>query len=124
MPSWSDWIVRRDMEDDGDERRLLAKPIYSPETLAEALDHLVCDETIRRHCRSGKLRARRMGGRNLVILRDDAIAWLNSLPSATEPTAYHGPKKSAPRRRARTVGELVEEDHRRRQRRQAKKITD
>jgi hypothetical protein len=113
------------MEDDGSEHQLLAKSVYSPETLAEALDYLVCDETIRRHCRSGKLKAKRMGGRNLVILRDDAIAWLNDLPSATEPTAYHGPKwkQRVPKRSKMSAAELAEDQGRgvRRRRKKSKR---
>jgi len=68
-------------KDDAERRTLLSKNAYSPKMLADELHLVVSEETIRRAVRKGKLKARRLGGRYIVILRTDAEEWLNRLSS-------------------------------------------
>jgi hypothetical protein len=73
---------------------LLPAAAYSPRLLSIALNGVVCSDFIRKQVNKGHLKAQRLGGKSLIILREDALVWLTKR-SATEPTAYHAKKKGS-----------------------------
>lgn len=73
-------------------RYQLPDPVYTPNGLASAV--MVSPGLIRKEIRDGRLRAHRLGGKLLRILREDAEAWLNAQPTKSEYTNLVG---SAPR---------------------------
>ena len=68
----------------------LTRNAYSPRLLSEDLHGIVKPDFIRKQVAAGKIKAQRFGGKNIVILRADAEAWLANLPSATAPTNLGG----------------------------------
>jgi hypothetical protein len=102
------------------------KNAYSPASLAEALDFIVSDKTIRRHIKAGTLKAKRLGGKKIFITRQWAQEWFDALPSAMETMSFHGrkPGKGRRTRREMTPGQLAElhlDQQRRRDARRARK---
>jgi hypothetical protein len=79
----------------------LTENAYSPRLLSLALNGVVKKGFIYDQIRQGKLVAQRLGGKNLIIYREDAEAWLANLPSALAPTNLGGSTAEEKRARAR-----------------------
>ena len=95
----------------------LERNAYSPRVLAEELHFIVKPDFIRKQVAAGKIKAQRFGGKNIVILRADAEAWLANLPSATAPTNLGGSedKPAKPDKKRKTASEISHEyQHRQR----------
>jgi hypothetical protein len=65
-----------------DKYGFLTEPVYTQATLAKALG--ISSKTIRRVYATGALRVIRPGLRDLIILREDAVAWLDERASRAE----------------------------------------
>jgi hypothetical protein len=102
----------------------LERNAYSPSSLAEALDFIVSSKTIRRHIKAGKLKAKRLGRRNIYITRAWVEEWLDALPSAAEKTSHHDHKPGGGRRtrRVMTASELARLHVDQQRRREARKM--
>jgi hypothetical protein len=96
----------------------LTRNAYSPRLLSQELQGIVKPGFIRKQIAKGKLQAQRLGGKNLIIYREDIETWLRNLPSGTEPTNLGGStamEKRAREKKRKTV-HVVASDYRRRKR--------
>jgi hypothetical protein len=66
----------------------LTKGVYAPAMLATELAPFVSEATLRKQVRNGALKAHRIGGKKIIIFREDVVDWFRSLPLATEPTSF------------------------------------
>src|SRR3990167_1483183 len=75
----------------------LPEPVYAPRELA--LVAKVSPGLIRKEIREGRLRAFRLGGKLLRILREDAVSWLSAQPTQSASTSSDGsplPPRASP----------------------------
>jgi hypothetical protein len=92
------------------ERYGLEHNVYSPVSLAKALNGTVKKCSIYKAIKDGQLAAKRPGKKNIVIFRPDIVSWLDNLPSAA---ALAKPGRGERENRRKSASEIAHEYQRR-----------